>query len=369
MTAAVKIFRFFLNILYGIFKIFRVHEKRVLFCSRQSSSLTTDFRMIQEKLKEKDPEVETVTICCRFQGKKDGIFRFARALVKSMYYMATSRVCVLDGYWPAACMLKHRDGFRVVQIWHSVGKIKKSGYQTLDSEYGRSGKMAKLLDMHRNYDYIITGSEIWNPFYCASFNVSEDVLRSYGLPRLDDLIEKADYYREKVLDAYPEMRGKHIVLYAPTFRKNEELVWKDMAERFAEDDSFAFICRFHPNQIGDSSMEGIYNCPEFDSMQLLAACDSLITDYSSMALEGAALNKEIYYYIYDYDDYRSKNGLNLDIEKMMPEYTFRSGELLFEKLRSGGYDREKLEEYRKKYLPSELGRSTEKIVDLILSDM
>ena len=45
----------------------------------------------------------------------------------------------------------------MIQMWHAIGKIKKSGYQTLDKDSGRSRAVAELLCMHRNYDYIIAG--------------------------------------------------------------------------------------------------------------------------------------------------------------------------------------------------------------------
>ena len=45
-------------------------------------------------------------------------------------------------------------------MWHALGKIKQSGYQTLGKESGRGEEMARLMKMHEGYDYIIaTDSE------------------------------------------------------------------------------------------------------------------------------------------------------------------------------------------------------------------
>ena len=48
-------------------------------------------------------------------------------------------------------------------MWHALGKIKQSGYQTLGKASGRGAEMAHLMKMHENYDYICRRGA-WNPF-------------------------------------------------------------------------------------------------------------------------------------------------------------------------------------------------------------
>ena len=94
---------------------------------------------MQEELKLQQPYVEIVTLCNRLEGESSGgLVHFAVTTLKSMYHMATSSVCVLDAYWPAVSILKHNESLTVIQMWHALGKIKQSGYQTLGRESGRS---------------------------------------------------------------------------------------------------------------------------------------------------------------------------------------------------------------------------------------
>ena len=364
MEIVIKLFKGCFNILYSFMKLFGMKNK-IVFCSRQSDDLSIDYKLLQEEIKKRYPDVKIVNILKRFQDKRDGVFSFFWALLRSTYHISTSKVCVLDGYWPIACILDHRPELKIVQIWHSVGKIKKSGYQTLDTEYGRSRKSAELLCMHKKYDYIISGGKAWNQFYCESFNVDERVLRSYGLPRLDHLITQQDEYRKKVLEVYPEFKEKKVVLYAPTFRKNQPVDWRPLAEQFEGKGEYAFLCKFHPNDTAVVDLDWVYTCPEFSSLELMCISDYLITDYSSLALEGAAVDRKIYYYVYDYEEYLDKNGVNMDVSKMMPTCTFKQPDELFKAIDSGQYDMEQLAEYKKKYLPEKLGHATELIVDLI----
>ena len=81
-------------------------------------------------------------------------------------------------------------------------------------------------------------------------------------------------------------------------------------------------------------------------MDLLAVCDYLITDYSAIALEGAVLNCPTYYFVYDYEEYREKNGMNIDLFEVMPGCVFRNADELMQRLAQGSYPQETLDAYR-----------------------
>lgn len=375
--AAIYLMRFCLSVIYAVLKLLPTQSGKVLFLSRQSSTLTTDFRLTQEELKRQEPNIKIVTICHRLEGADSGgvkgLFAFALSTLRSMYHMATSRVCVLDAYWPAVSILKHKKSLTVIQMWHALGKIKQSGYQTLGKESGRGEQLARLMKMHEGYDYIIAGGKAWNPFYCKSFNTTEDKLINCGLPRIDYLLSTAEKNKAAVLAKYPEFKDKTLLLYAPTFRKNIELRWQGLAKIAAGDSSFVLVIKGHPNQkisledLLQGERSGVYTCPEFSSAEILAACDYLITDYSAIAIEGAVLDKPTYYFVYDYEEYREKNGMNIDLFETMPGCVFRNADELIEKLRAGEYNKEALENYRRQYLPENLGTSTKQIAELILS--
>ena len=97
-------------------------------------------------------------------------------------------------------------------------------------------------------------------------------------------------------------------------------------------------------------------------------CDYFITDYSSLALEAAAMDKPTLFYLPDDDRYRSENGVNIDLFQAMPRCTFTEQEDLFRVIDSGAYPMEDLLEYKRLYLPQDLGHATEKIAELILQD-
>lgn len=363
MNILISFLNLLANILYWLLKRLPVRHQ-VCFFSRQSNKITIDFRRIEDELKKRDPTVKIVMICHQFRNARDGAIRFAWDMLRSMYYLATSRVCILDAYWPTVSMLRHREELTIIQIWHSIGKIKKSGYQTLGQKSGRSIALAKAMKMHRNYDYVIAGGKAWNPYYCESFDIEEEKLRNYGLPRLDKVLEESDE-ADALYKMYPELVHKTVILYAPTYRKQILEPPFELTNLF-DPEKYAVVCHFHPNQqFARELTEEMQRYSEENIFALLKICDYFITDYSSLALEAAALNKKTLYYLFDYEQYQSENGLNLDLFEVMPHLSFQTSWDLFSMIEQNVYPQEELEWYREQFLPESLGKSTEKIVDLI----
>lgn len=362
-----SILRFFRGCISGLFCLTRRLgvRHRVCFFSRQSDRLTEDFALLQESLAAADPTMEIRTVCCRYRDRRDGLFRFLRMCLKSLFLAARAEVCVLDGYWPVICLLRDKKSLRVIQIWHSVGKIKQSGYQTLDRPSGRKSSTARAMCMHRNYDVIIAGGRAWDEYYCAAFDVDKSRLRNWGLPRLDRLSEAAGA-DPALLARHPELQGRIIVLYAPTYRTYPLELPENFFTQFPAD-RYALVCRYHPNQVFAGG-PGRSDYPEEDIFDLLCACDYFITDYSSLALEAAALRKPTVYYLPDEERYLRENGVNIDLHQVMPACTFTAAEDVYRLIDGGGYPMEALRRYRQQYLPDPLGHATERITALILGN-
>lgn len=366
MTFLISVAVFCLNLIYGFMKkLCPVKKKKILFLSRQSNDISLDFRLLRDELLERDPNVHIVAICHRMDDKLSGMLGFAIDTVRSMYHLATSEVCVLDAYWPAVSILKHKEELTVIQIWHAIGKIKKSGYQTIGKNGGRGADIARVLRMHRNYDIIVAGGKEWNDFYCQCFDTTEDKLLNIGLPRIDHILRTRSRNQRRVYETYPQFKEKGIILYAPTFRRNMELKWEDLLEH-VDFDRYNFVIKGHPNQQIQSDHPGVFMCPEFAAIDLLSVCDYLITDYSAIAVEAAVLNVKTYYYLFDYDDYVKNNGLNVSPFASMPGCAFQRADELMADLHSGAYNQEALDEYRRKYLPENLGKSTELLARTVL---
>ena len=333
-----------------------------------SAELTRLFTELNGR--ETKPDIKIVMITKRADKGIVNLLCYAWQTLRSMHHLATSSVCVLDSYWPAVSMLKHKDSLAVIQMWHAMGKIKKSGYQSVGKKFGRSDVLVKEMRMHRNYDVIIAGGKAFNPFYCASFGVDESVLYNAGLPRMDRLRENTEAARKQFFDAYPELEGKKIVLYAPTFRKGQILDTEAIVNAFDFDGDSVLIIKRHPNQrLNAEHIAPALTCDEVPTSTVLSVCDCVITDYSAITIEAAVLGKPVYFYLFDLEDYLSHNGLNVLLWEELPDCVFREPEALLDAVSKGSYDFDAYRRFCCKYLPDLSGRATDKIAELVIDCM
>ena len=370
MRIAVILLRWVMNFVYFFMKLLPTDGNKILFLSRQSDTPSEDFMSLSRRILDFKPDAKIVMITQRADSNPGSMLRFAGATLKSMHHLATARVCVLDSYWPAVSVLKHKKQLAVIQMWHAMGKIKKSGYQTLGKKFGRSYMIAEEMRMHHNYDVVIAGGRAFNPFYCASFGIDENILYNVGLPRMDDLRENVERSRELFYATYPQYRGKKIVLYAPTFRKGKVISANSIVRAFAPRKDTVLVVKYHPNQIKsmEAQMEA-EKCDEVPTSVVLSVADCVITDYSAIAIEAAVLDKPLYFYLFDYEDYLSHNGLNVNLPDELPQCVYTSAKALEKAIRTGHYDTGAYEEFREKYLPDMSGRATDKIANLIIGCM
>lgn len=369
MRIAVILLRWVLNFIYFFMKLLPTDNNKIVFLSRQSDTPSEDFMSLSHRIEEFKPEAKIVMITQRADSNFKSMLSFACATLRSMHHLATARICVLDSYWPAVSVLKHKEHLAVIQLWHAMGKIKKSGYQSLGKKFGRSHMIAEEMRMHRNYDVVIAGGKAFNPFYCASFDIEENILYNVGLPRMDDLRENVEKSRQLFFSAYPQYKGKRIVLYAPTFRKGKVLNPTALVRAFEADENTVLVVKLHPNQIKSKSRLTAVECDDVPTSVVLSVADCVITDYSAITIEAAVLDKPVYFYLFDYDDYLSHNGLNVILPDELPKCVYTSAKALFKAVRNGVYDHRGYEAFRERYLPDMSGRATDKIANLIIGCM
>ncbi len=353
-----------IKFIYLIFRIFPINEKKVVFISRQSNSITLDFKLLKEEITKLDDSFKIVVLCNKLQMSFKGIISYSFVIIKQLYHLATSKVCVVDSYCMALSNVKLKKGITVIQIWHAIATIKKFGYQTIYKQYGRQSKVAKILNMHKNYDYVVSGSETMKPIFAEAFNVPTSKVICCGTPRIDYLLRNCDNIKDEILKHYPQLTKKKNILYAPTFRRDKDIGINKLVN-IIDFNKYNLIVKTHPVKNQTFNNKFILNCKEFITTDLLTVADYVITDYSSICIESALLNKPTYFYLYDIDDYNKFNGLNVDLEKEMKPYCFKNFNKLYKSLEKN-YQYEKLHNLKNKYVTNQNGNSTTTLAELIV---
>lgn len=314
-------------------------KPRVAFMSRQGRSGSMDFAILKAALRERMPQVELVE-CVTDPETKD-LVRFAGNTLRQLRLSQTSSVVVADGYLPAVSVPAKRTGVTVIQLWHALGAIKRFGCQCLDTTDGRSSDSARILRMHRNYDYVIAGGPWAVGALAKAFDVPAEKVLPLGLPRLDYLMEpgfaeERARVRERIIFRYPQLSqpGPNILL-APTFRRNDAAFSASqlaLACEAARGLAATVIFSGHPldGSGKDAGLpQNVVLASGFSTIELLSVADALVTDYSAVAYEAAAVGVPVFFHVPDIDDYRKTPGLNVDPLKDYPGCSSRDlGEAL-----------------------------------------
>ncbi len=339
MRLLIAVARFVAQAVYAVIKAATRVRHKVVFLSRQSNAPSRDFLLLGDALRRRDPDLEIVMRCRMLPAGLAGRIRAAAAMIPQMYHLATSRACVVDGYVIPVSLLDHRDSLFVVQMWHALGAIKKFGYQAVGRPGGRDADLASSMRMHRNYDLVLCGGPATVPVFAEAFGVEPSIVEPLGLPRLDYLYAAAEALRagsgpipsgiEALRGAFPRLAqpGREVVLYAPTFRQGGADRYRDVAHALA-DERYTLVVKPHPLESARIEGENVVYAGGVDVLDLLPLCSAVITDYSAVAFEAAAIGVPVYFYVYDIDEFSLRHGLNIDPLAEMPQVSSRDvGEL------------------------------------------
>lgn len=359
-----------LNIIYLFFKLLPTTNK-VVMISRQSNKINDDFRLLGGKLEEK---YKVVYLCKTLDGKENAKLStricYSLHMLKQMYHLATSKVCVLDTYCPTVSLLKHKKSLTIIQMWHSNGTMKKFGYSAIGKREGSTKRMANMMKMHKNYDYVLSSGEAYNSHLAKGFKIDESIIKTYTLPRFDLLSDK-EYetsVRKRIYDKYPELNKKINVVYAPTFRKDEEKFEEHLKQLIDKFDTkkYNLIIKLHPLSKVKIDSDKVIVDKDFSTFEMLFIADKLISDYSCIIYEAGVRNIPLYFFAYDLSYYDFIRGLALDYEEL-PGYTENNAEEIIKDL-DKNYDMDYLKKFINKYIEN-TENCTEKLADFISTFM
>jgi CDP-ribitol ribitolphosphotransferase len=273
-------------------------------------------------------------------------------------------VAVTDTYSIQLCVLPPKKGLTVVQIWHAVGAVKKFSYQCLDTAYGRSSALAEQMCMHKNYDYILCTSEATRSIYVEAFHTPRDRILVKGMPRVDYIQRQAPGLRKRFLKERPDLRGKKLLLYLPTFREGVDEGTERLLHAAAGRDELALLVKPHPLS-SFHVPRGNRPAEHWSTYDLMKVCDGIITDYSAASLEASLLNKPIYLYLFDYERYAAGKGLNVDLWAELPRASFRDAARLAAYTLEP-YDYPSLYAFRDKYVETAERNNTAEIAAFLV---
>ena len=367
------------NRILGI--ILPLKEKRVLFLSDERKELGGNFKAVYDMLP--DEEYEKVLALKGNRYAKRGI----RAKIELLINLSTSKYILLEDLVQATSHIKVRKGQELIQLWHGAGAFKKFGHSRESSDLKRIHKG------YKKYTRVITSSEAIRPCYAEAFSVSMDKVKATGIPRTDIFFDKEyiNSKKEELYQEYPFLKGKKVILFAPTYRGTqfsdahygiEKLDLEEIYSIFSKQ-NYIFIFKWHPflyNKIEESKTkeyDGYKKHPDYyydlskerDINDLLLVTDILITDYSSVIFDYVFMNKPIVYFTYDYKEYvENGRGLYFPFEEYVYGNVAKDSKELVKAIQANSMEEEARSKFVQKFMSACDGHSTEKVINWVFKN-
>lgn len=201
-------------------------------------------------------------------------------------------------------------------------------------------------------DFLCVESEYEKMIFRTSFKAKESSFIECGRPGSDILwnCTQEDYYLFRKKLNIPD--DKKVILYAPTWRdsinqgKTYDIAPPIDFKKWEKElkDEYIILFRAHhitTNILGVRFNDFVRNVSDYSNVnELMIASDILISDYSSMITDYAVLERPIFSFAYDYDDYLKSRGTYVEIDEVLPNKSCRTEDELLDRIKTIDYERE-----------------------------
>ena len=368
------------HIVYGFNHHFRRGKKKhLLFLSEKSETLALNMAAIYHRMQERGLDQEFV-IEFSLRNTEDIVYS-KRSSAKMIAKIGRADVIIVDDHIPFFNNFMLAEDTVMIQVWHAGAGFKGVGYSRW-GHYGCPG----VFSCHRQYTYCISGSKEINHFFSEQFGILDEQIIPTGMPRMDQYLdpEVRKEATARIYERYPGIRGRKVILFAPTYRGQSrqnayypyELIDFDGLYRYAQAHNAAVLFKMHPWVHGDVPIDEryrdrFYSVNDYPNInELFYITDLLITDYSSGMYEFLLMNKPMLFFPFDKNQYSVSRGFHRDYDTNVPGkicYTFAE---ILDALEHEDYQFEKVGSMLSKYFDKVDTHNCDRVIDwLILGNL
>ena len=306
-----------------VLRVFPIKENKVVFSAFSARTYGDNPRFIAEKIIEIGLPIDCVFVLKdpdNFQ-LPDGIRKVKYNTISYLYEMVTACIWV-DNTRKQPYIVK-RHGQTYIQTWHggiSFKMVEKDVESSLDKEYVKTA-----ISDSKKIDYLLTNS-LWGEKQLRRCFWYDGKIICTGSARLDLLFSQTITEKKELKKTFGMEFEEHVLLYAPTFRKDKRLDVYDidyinlisaLKKRFGGD--WKILLKLHPNisNLKCNLPESVIDVTLYpDINQLYGIADVLITDYSSSIFDFSILKKPAFIYAKDIKEYSQDRNTYFDIKKL-----------------------------------------------------
>ena len=354
-----------------------VQENKVLFLEMRFTKLSNSFELIYKALEESG---EYDLKCSYVQFNFIRGREFTQRVNEMLKELATAKYVFVDDASLILSSIPLRKETVAINLWHACGAFKKFGRSTAELKFGSS---AATLDKYPNYGNLthVTVSSpevIWA--YEEAMHLPKGIVKATGVSRTDQFYDKefVESRKQKLYEIMPEAKDKKVILYAPTFRGHVATASSPDRidfERFCRElgNEYVIVCKHHPFVknppiIPEELQHFARDLTKYLSIEDLLCCaDICISDYSSLVFEYSLFEKPMIFYAYDYDNYCDWRGFYYDYSEFTPGPVVQTEDELLNSIKNidTQFDKQKVIDFKEKFMGSCDGHATERIIALM----
>lgn len=357
-----------LRVLAAAFRLLPIRADRVTLATARLSRLDGNLLFIHEAIRTLRPRVQLRLVLEPYSYGLLGKLAYAVRVVRGTYLLQTSRLVVVDNAYLPVHVAPHREGTTVVQVWHAEGALKRFG-----ADAARPLAEPERTFLHRHYDWVVTSGEASRSAWARAFRTPMDRALPLGSPRTDFFFdaEAMAAAKARILAVHPELTGRRVILYAPTFRgrgraKRPGTGLDAAALRAALAPSDVLLLKGHPNLdptlVPTAGFDVVVD-PGAELNELLVVADILITDYSSAIFDAALLRRPLVLLVDDLEEYERDPGLYLDYRTEMIGTLVRDTAGVIEAIANDRFDLAPYESFVRRHLGPSDGHASERFVE------
>lgn len=223
-------------------------------------------------------------------------------------------------------------------------------------------------------------SEYDRDIFARLFHASKDSFLLCDLPRNDEITKYSEDYLNNIRISLGISSGKKVILYTPTYREyllddnnNNYITPPINLSKWEKKLSGEFVLLIRAHYAVTSALninenafvKDVSSYPSIN--ELYAISDMMISDYSSTFFDYAILDRPMFCFAYDQEEYESKRGLYLNLDEDLPCTVDKDEDSLIEHILHTDYNEACLltKKFHERFAPH-AGNASEIIVNEIL---
>lgn len=376
MYAAIVMIRAYYHVLYAFSP---KNGRRVMIMSETRDYLWGNLKFIDDRIRERGLDKKfQMTYSYRKAAGRHQTLKDIPEWIRVVTKMALQDFIFIDDYAPVLGFFDPGKKTKLIQVWHAGEGFKSVGY----SRFGKEGSPFPSGSCHKKYTHVITGSEHLVKVFQEVFAIEKEAFYPLGMPRLDGFLDRdnIEKFREGFYREYPFLKGRKIILFAPTYRGSEQkeayydydMIDLERIYGFCREEGYAYLVKMHPfvrrpMDIPEAYSDAIYDFSAYPNINdLYYVTDLLITDYSSSYFEYALLRRPVVFYTYDRKVYELTRGVHRSIKASAPGKVCDTFDELMKCLEEKDFETEKIIRFADENFAGYEGSASDRVIDEIL---